>query len=153
VPYNDTIDEALQYLETTIDATSHPTVTQATVMWGAVYDRMLTFLAAHGVTVAAGTASEDIVKDVEAMFTSCKVGRANDLQSAGEVQQYTEWLCDEAQERLEELAGYEFAEAAGATVTRKGPRPRSLATDYPNSDLDTSDIESPLPSRKLDSDL
>jgi len=153
VAYNATLALAMQYLEWPASTTTHPTAVNAALMWAAVYQRMLTKLAACGVTVVASTGSEAIAKDIEAKLTSGTVGRANDLQVRGEVQPYTDWLLEDGETLLEELCGYDFAEAAGATVTRRGTRPRSMATDYPNDDLDTSDYQSPLASRKIDDDL
>lgn len=144
--YNATFPLAVSYLEmaASFDTASTPTLVQATAMWGSVYADIYASLGSCGVTVAAGTLSEDKAKDIEAMLTSAKVGEANEIQNEGEVSDHTKWLLKEGTEQLARLCGYEYALALGATVARKGPRPRSMATKYPNAELDTSDYESPL---------
>lgn len=142
--YNATLALALSYIEIETSTSTHPTTVQATAMWGSVYADMLATLAACGVTVVASTESETRAKDIEAMLTSAKVGEDNEMQADGEVSDHTKWLKEQGLAALEKLCGYDYAEALGATVTRKGPRPRSMATEYPNSSLGTSGYESPL---------
>ena len=146
MPYNTSLAVALGYLEISagIDASSTPTTTQATAMWNGVYTDMLARWGACGVTIAASTDSETKARDIEAMLTSAKVGEANEIQNEGKVSEHTRFILKEGEAAAEKMCGYEYALALGATVTRKGPRPRSMATKYPNPALDTTDYESPL---------
>jgi len=145
VAYNGTLTLATAYLEMGVPTSStHPDDTQATAMWKQVYNEIFAELGSNGVTIVSGAACEDYVKDVEAMLTSAKVGGANEIQAAGEISPYTKWLKAEGEAALKKLCGYQFAEELGATVTRKGPIPRSMATEYPNENLDTSWYASPL---------
>ena len=146
MPYNTSLPVALGYLEISggIDANSTPTATQAAAMWNGVYTDLLARWGACGVTIAASTNSETKARDIEAMLTSAKVGEANEIQNEGKVSEHTRFLLKEGEAAAEKMCGYEYALALGATVTRKGPRPRSMATEYPNPALDTTDYESPL---------
>ncbi|MBT3267193.1 hypothetical protein HN371_08585 [Candidatus Poribacteria bacterium] len=146
MPYNASLAVALGYLEISggIDASSTPTTTQATAMWNGVYTDLLAMWGACGVTIAAGTNSELKARDIEAMLTSAKVGEANEIQNEGVVSEHTRFLLEQGNIAAEKMCGYEYALSLGATVVRKGPRPRSMATKYPNEALDTTDYESPL---------
>ena len=142
--YNTAIANALIHLEMQPTAATNPTTTQATALWGQQFARLESTLAALGVSAIGTGAALIIAQQVEALCTSHRVGKLQETQAGGLPSRKTEELKEQCEEMIEWLAtpiGLRAIEAGGATVVRI--RPRGLATEFPNPDLDTSDYENP----------
>lgn len=151
--YCDDLDDALRNLDWAASATSMPTTSQATELWGAEYASLHAAITAAGITVGTGQDLE-VAQRAEALATSVACGSIADMQRAGEVTPYIEYLRTQAREAREQATDPTFMEALGATVDDDGRlMPRSLATDYPAADLDMADVESPTPTWTQDQDL
>jgi len=135
---------ALRHFEDTLTASTTPTLLTGTDMWEGCYLEIFADLASAGVTIGTGN-DLTYAQKVEAFYTSAVVNEAAEIQTDGEVSEHTEWLMKMYETTLEKLKGRDFAASLGATVVAKGPKPRSLATEYANDDLDLDDIENPLP--------
>ena len=155
--YNSTLTNAVKYLEWLPGASDYPTATVAAVIWDAAYLEVYGQLTAKGITIGSGDNSEKQARDIEALLTSHKIGAAGQMQSNGEIDVYTQWLKTEADRLLamflDPAQGYEYAEALGASIARKGPRVDSLAVSYPNADQDLSGLENPLDEFTVEGDI
>ena len=155
--YNSSLANAVKYLEWVPESGDTPSDTVAAVLWEAAYLEIYGQLTARGITIGSGDNSEKAARDVEALLTSHKIGAAGQMQTNGEIDEYTQWLKTEAERLLAKFMdpamGYEYAEALGASISRKGPRVDSLAVSYPNDDQDLTDLEDPLPEFTVEGDI
>ena len=146
--YNTSLANACKHLEFTPANGDAVSDTDATAMWTAVYLEIMGTLAAVGITVGAGN-DLTYAQEVEAMGTSARVGAAVETQAGGKVSDKTRHLLEQYQAAMNLLGsarGARMMDSLGATVTDR-IRNKSMATDYPNDDLDTSDYEAPLQNR------
>lgn len=143
--YNTAIANALIHLEMQPTASTNPTAAQATIVWTQQYARLSNTLAAAGVSAIGTGTALTVAQDIEALCTSHRVGKLQETQAGGNISRKTEELKEECEELVEHYtssAGVKELEAGGATVDRL--EVRGLATEFPNSDLDTSTYKSPL---------
>jgi len=149
VAYNTAIANALIHLEMQPTASTNPTTTQATAIWTQQYARLSNTLAAAGVSAIGTGTALTVAQDIEALCTSHRVGKLQETQAGGNISAKTAELKEECEAMIEHYTssiGVRELEAGGATVDRI--EVRGLATEFPNSDLDTSDYKSPLGSNR-----
>lgn len=153
--YNSSLANACKHLEFTPAATDVVTDTEATAMWSAIYLEIFGGLGAMGITIGS---SSDLtyVQEIEALGTSARVGAAFETQAGGRVSEKTRHLEERyhaAMKAMVTALGARMLETLGATVSGR-LRCSSMATDFPNGDLDTSGYENPLQDQwKIGGDL
>lgn len=142
-PWNASLGAALKFTDFTPTIATIPTTTNATAIWAGEAAWLEGELLGVGVTISTTGKDKTAVALAEAMLASAAVQEAAEKQARGSVSQDTAELRKRARAMIDRwLRQPRILELLGASVSRK--RVQSMATEYPNTDLDTTDYAAPL---------